>query len=339
VLKKRLTLMVLLAALLACPTPQVWADTASPETVLSLAPGNSPEGIAVHQTGDVFVGNRLVGGTVTLNDILRITPDGNVAMFATLPDTNASAEGLLGLTVDPIGRVYATLVALDGNHGIWRVSRDGKRTELLPGSPDIVFPNALTFDRTGNLYVTDSFGGAIWRARPGESFTRWVADALFEPLPSDPFGFPVPGANGIAFFPPDILYVANTEQGLIAKVRIKPDGSAGTVEAVTSAFAVPTVDGIAVDTHGQIYGVLPGFALFQTSPLVTIDPGTGAVTGIVAEGVGASAFDTPLSLAFGGGRWGVKAVLVTNGDLPVVPGGPGPGVVKVDVGVPGFPVR
>jgi sugar lactone lactonase YvrE len=339
VLKKRLTLMVLLAALLACPTPQVWADTASPETVLSLAPGNSPEGIAVHQTGDVFVGNRLVGGTVTLNDILRITPDGNVAMFATLPDTNASAEGLLGLTADPIGRVYAALVALDGNHGIWRVSRDGKRTELLPGSPDIVFPNALTFDRTGNLYVTDSFGGAIWRARPGESFTRWVADALFEPLPSDPFGFPVPGANGIAFFPPDILYVANTEQSLIAKVRIKPDGSAGTVEAVTSAFAVPTVDGIAVDAHGQIYGVLPGFALLQTSPLVRIDPGTGAVTGIVAEVVGASAFDTPLSLAFGGGRWGVKAVLVTNGDLPEVPGGPGPGVVKVDVGVPGFPVR
>lgn len=338
-MKIQLILIVLLASLLDCPTPAAWAETAIPETVLSLAPGNRPEGIAVNRTGDVFVGNRLIGGTVTFNDILRITPDGNAAVFAALPDTNASAEGLLGLTVDARGRVYAALVALDGNHGIWRVSRDGTRTELLPGSRDIVFPNALTFDRTGNLYVTDSFGGAIWRARPGGSFTRWVADALFEPLPSDPFGGPLPGANGIAFFPPDILYVANTEQSLIARVRIEPDGSAGAVEAVTSAFAVPTVDGIAVDAHGQIYGVLPGFSLLQTSPLVRIDPGTGAVTAIVTEVVGASAFDTPLSLAFGGGRWGVKTVLVTNGDLPVVPGGPGPGVVKVDVGVPGFPVR
>lgn len=338
-MKQQLALVVLLACLLDCPTPGAWADTVAPETVLSLAPDNSPEGIAVSRTGDVFVGNRLVVGTVTRNEILSITADGNVATFASLPDTNAGAEGLLGLTVDPRGRVYAALVALDSNHGIWRVSRDGKSTELLPGSPDIVFPNALTFDRTGNLYVTDSFGGAIWRVRPGGSFTRWVADALFEPLPSDPFGFPVPGANGIAFFPPDILYVANTEQGLIAKVRIKPDGSAGTVEAVTSAFAVPTVDGIAVDAHGQIYGVLPGFALLQTSPLVTIDRGTGAVTDVVDEVVGASAFDTPLSLAFGGGRWGVKAVLVTNGNLFDIPGGPGPGVVKLDVGVPGFPGR
>jgi sugar lactone lactonase YvrE len=339
VLKKRLTLVVLLAALLACPTPQVWADTANPETILSLAPGNRPEGIAVHQTGDVFVGNRQVGGTVTSNEILKITPDGNTAMFAALPDTNASAEGLLGLTVDRVGRVYAALVSLDGNHGIWRVSRDGTRAQLLPGSSDIAFPNALTFDPAGNLYVTDSFDGAIWRARPGKAFIRWVADEFLEPLPFDPFGDPLPGANGIAFFPPDILYVANTEQGLIARVRIDPDGSAGTVEALTPAFAVPVVDGIAVDAHGQIYGVLPAFSVLQTSPLVRIDPDTGAVTAIVAEVVGASAFDKPLSLTFAGGRWGVKAVFVTNGDLPVFPGGPGPGVVKVDIGVPGFPVR
>jgi sugar lactone lactonase YvrE len=177
-------------------------------------------------------------------------------MFAALPDTNASAEGLLGLTVDRVGRVYAAVVSLAGNHGIWRVR-----------------------------------------------------------------------------------YVANTEQGVIARVRINPDGSAGTVEALTPAFAVPVVDGIAVDAHGQIYGVLPAFSVLQTSPLVRIDPDTGAVTAIVAEVVGASAFDKPLSLTFAGGRWGVKAVFVTNGDLPVFPGGPGPGVVKVDTGVPGFPVR
>ena len=167
----------------------------------------------------------------------------------------------------------------------------------------------------------------------------WVAHELLEPLPDDPFGFPVPGANGIAFYPPDILYVANTERGLIAMVRIQPDGSAGAVEAVTPHFAVPTVDGIAMDVHGDIHALLPGFALVGSSPLVRIDPGTGAVTPTVTEAVDVSMFDTPLSLASGRGPWGVTTVLVTNGDLPVVEGGPGPGVVQVEVGVPGFPVR
>lgn len=338
-MRRRLAFVALSCALIGGPTLQTQAAVGDTEFVLSLATGNRPEGIAVHQTGYVFVGNRRVGGMMTFNEILKITSDGNTVVFAGLPNTSAGAEGLLGLTVGPVGNIYAALVSFDSNHGVWKVSRDGTRTELLPGSSAIVFPNALAFDRKGNLYVTDSFGGAIWRARPGEPFVRWIADALLEPLPTDPFGSPVPGANGIAFFPPDILYVANTEQSLIAKVRINPDGSAGTVEAITVPFAVPTIDGIAVDVHGQIYGVLPGFSLVESSPIVRIDPVTGAVTAMVSDFVASTAFDTPLSLAFAGGRLGVMTVLMTNGDLPIAPGGPGPGVVKVNVGVPGYPVR
>jgi hypothetical protein len=112
------------------------------------------------------------------------------------------------------------------------------------------------------------------------------------------------------------------------------------VEAVTAPFAVPTIDGIAVDVHGQIHGVLPGFSLFPGgSPLVRVDPHTGAVTPTVIDPIDRSRFDTPLSLAFGRGRWDVRTALVTNGDLPgVQEEGPGPGVVQVDVGVPGFPI-
>lgn len=141
--------------------------------------------------------------------------------------------------------------------------------------------------------MTDSFGGAIWRSRRGEPFSLWVADPLLEPLVDDPFGFPLPGANGIAFYPPDNLYVANTERGLIARVRIERNGSAGPVEAATAPFAVPTVDGIAMDVHGQIHAALPGFSLFGASPLVSIDPATGAVTPTVVNPVDITRFDTP----------------------------------------------
>jgi sugar lactone lactonase YvrE len=207
----------------------------------------------------------------------------------------------------------------------------------VSGSEEIGFPNALTFDPRGNLYVTDSFG-AIWRAPRGGPFSLFVEDPLLAPLPSDPFGSPLPGANGIAFYPPNLLYVANTERGIIARVRIASDEQATSVEPVTAPFAVPTVDGIAMDVQGQIHAVLPGFIPLQTSPLVRIDPATGTVTATVVTLVDMSRFDTPLSLAFGSGPWDVRTVLVTNGDLPIVPGGPGPGVVQVDVGVSGFPI-
>jgi len=308
------------------------------EFVLSLPSGNRPEGIAVDRAGNLFVGNRQVGETTVVNEILRIGLDGTAAVFATLPESSPGAQSLLGLTVDPTGTLYAAFASFDANHGVWRVSGDGTDIERLPGSEGIGFPNALTFDPRGNLYVTDSVRGAIWRSHRGGAFSPWVEDSLLTPLPADPFGSPLPGANGIAFYPPDILYIANTERSLIASVHIEPDGSAGPVEAVTAPFAVPTVDGIAMDVHGQIHAVLPGFTILQVSPLVRIDPVTGVVTPTVIDPVDMSRFDTPLSLAFGGGRWDVRTVLVTNGDLPVVPGGPGPGVVQVDVGVPGFPI-
>ena len=332
--------LICAAMILAFQSPSAVAQLASgrTEVVLSLLQGNRPEGIAVDRTGNLFVGNRQVGETTVVNEIIWIGLDGTAAVLATLPESSPGAQGLLGLTVDPTGTLYAAFASFDANHGVWRVSRDGTDIARLPGSEGIGFPNALTFDPRGNLYVTDSFRGAIWRSHRGGAFSIWVEDVLLTPLPGDPFGSPLPGANGIAFYPADTLYIANTERSLIASVLIEADGSAGPVEAVTAPFAVPTVDGIAMDVHGQIHAVLPGFSVLGTSPLVSIDPVTGAVTPTVVNPVDASRFDTPLSLAFGGGRWDVRTVLVTNGDLPVVPGGPGPGVVQVDVGVPGFPI-
>lgn len=335
-----LAILLCLAVLLTSYPSALVAQPASgqSEIVLSLPEGSRPEGIAVDRSGSAFLANRQFReGQPTINQILRLT-SGTAVEFASLPASDPGAEGLLGLTVDPAGNIYAAFASFDANHGVWRVSRDGTSIERVPGSEAIGFPNALTFDPRGNLYVTDSFRGAIWRSHRGGPFSIWAEDPLLAPLPDDPVGFPLPGANGIAFYPPDTLYVANTELGLIASVQIDPDGTAGSVDAVTTPFAVPTVDGIAMDVRGQIHAVLPGFSLFGGSPLVRIDPVNGAVTPTVVS-ADASRFDTPLSVAFGGGaEWHVKTVLVTNGDLPGVQEGPGPGVVQVAVDVPGFPI-
>jgi hypothetical protein len=82
--------------------------------------------------------------------------------------------------------------------------------------------------------------------------------------------------------------------------------------------------------------VLIGFAVLVTPPLVQVNTATGVITPTVTDPAEAAKFDTPASIAFGKRR-DSSSVYVTNSDLPEVRGGPGPGVVRVGVGVYGSP--
>lgn len=210
------------------------------ETILPLPPGDSPEGIALDKHGNIYVSNRRTDATGRVSEIRRITPDGAVSVFATLPSASPDASGVLGLITDPSDNVYAAYVTQDpATHGVYRISRDGSVVERLAGSEAIIFPNALTFDARDNLYVTDSFGGAVWRYGRDETFSLWVQHGLLEAVPVEGAPFPIPGANGIAFFASNKLYVANTSQFSITRVRIAPDGSAGGVEMLAQGLGSP----------------------------------------------------------------------------------------------------
>lgn len=158
------------------------------------------------------------------------------------------------------------------------------------------------------MYVIDSFGpdflsGAVWRFNaddPGESGELWVQDDLLSPCSDDPYGFPNPGANGVAFFPnPEPhLNVANTEKGLVAELAINEDGSARPVEVAvnTGPFgSVGSIDGIQVDVNGDIHGVIPGAAALGIDPLVRVDAQTGTITPTVTDPDEAAKFDLALS--------------------------------------------
>jgi len=308
------------------------------ESVLALPAGDFPEGVAFDSSGSMYVGNRRIVAGVRLAEILKVD-GGKVSVIATLGSTTQpGAAGLLGLATDGDGDLYAALDSrVPSSHGVWRISGNGKKKARLAGSENIGFPNALTFDAKGNLYASDS-EGAIWKyGGSSPCFEKWVAHDLLAPYPFDPLPIPLPGANGIAFFPPNNIYVANTEKGLIARVPVEQDGSAGTPHLVAASFALLTVDGIAVDAHGDIHGVIAGYTVLGGSPLVRVNASTGQVTPTVIQAGQMAKFDVPLSVAFGTAP-GQKTVFITNGALPVplVPPGPGPGVVRAGVGVPGF---
>ena len=267
-------------------------QTSSVETVLVLPAGNRPEGVAVSNRGTVYVGNRIFDGTIT-NQILAIHENGAIEVFATLPPSSLGSQGLLGLAIDRSGHLYAALASFDpATHGVYRIGPDGADIERLTGSENIVFPNALTFDIYGRLYVSDSMG-AIWRYVDGKfGNDPWTQDPLLEPLPNDPFGFPLPGANGIGFYPPNVLYVANTERSMLLRIDIALDGSAGAVVPVTAPFSLLTVDAIAVDAHGNVHAVLPGFTVLGTPPLVKVNTATSVITPTVTDPAEAAKFDT-----------------------------------------------
>jgi sugar lactone lactonase YvrE len=128
--------------------------------------------------------------------------------------------------------------------------------------------NALTFDKAGNVYVSDSFNGVIWTTGPtGGPPTAWSKDPLLGPGKglTPPFG-----ANGVEFSRDgSVLYVANTAFHQIIQIKVNPDGSAGAASIFVTGINAP--DGIAIDPQGNLW-----VCANQEDDIVVIDQ-TGTV--------------------------------------------------------------
>lgn len=315
------------------------ARTVTP--ILSLPQGHSPEGIAIDNLGNIYISNTK-GENRSINEILLVGQNGSYSVFATLPGRGRT----LGLVTDKLGFVYVAFKTEDPNtNGVFQIDRNGTPIHLA-GSEEMGFPNALTFDDLGNLYVTDSykgknFEGSVWYYSKSERvFKLFIKDPLLDGgVPTDGPQFPLPGANGITFYPPNKLYIANTKKSSIICITIGEIGKEPTIELVKKDSLLMNIDGIVVDDQENIYGVLPPSTLGAIGappvpPLIKFDMKSGVVSPVVEDN---SKFDIPTSLAFGKGKDNQVSLFITNAALQYgQPSIAGPGVVKVQLNVSGI---
>jgi sugar lactone lactonase YvrE len=107
--------------------------------------------------------------------------------------------------------------------------------------------NALAFDSAGNVYISDSFQGIVWRTGPGGgAAAAWVNDVLLRTTGTPPFG-----ANGMDFnSTQSALFVANTGDDRVIRIPVNA-GVAGTPEVFVNS--VNGADGLFVDEHDNVW--------------------------------------------------------------------------------------
>lgn len=283
---------------------------------LQTGQGETPESVAVGPDGTAYLG--MAGG----NRIKKVTADGVVSDFVQF-----SAPGTAtGVKLDPAGNLYIVKRSDPANTGIWKVSPDGVPS-LFSSIPGTQFLNDLVFDDRGNLYVTDTRKGAIFKVDPNGQSGLWKEDRLLRAqMPAAP---PVPitadwvGANGIAFNPGRrVCYVMNTVMGGVIEIPMNADGSAGAASLFVQDNLIVGADGITLDAGGMIY-----VGVNWQNRIAGIRP-DGKLS-ILAEG---GLLNRPSSVAFGNGP-AAGTLYICNFANPTSGGNPQwAGLLKLDVG-------
>ena len=322
------------AAAQASPPPGT-PPNSSVVTVADL-PGQYPESITHDRWGNLYLGLFFKGA------ILKITPTGDQSTLATFP----SGSETLGVRVGPDGDLYAAVASTDPKAGgsVWRVSPDGHVKHKIATIPAIPsdgdyppFPNGLVFDSHGNLFVSESFGGAIYRIdHHGGPARLWKQDALLlgtagnTPCGTHFSGMPI-GVNGLAFDSHGDLLADNTTESVIVRIPVRPDGSAGTAGLfVPQDCRLWGADGMVADQWGNVY-----VAANAAENIVRVSP-TGQLR-VLASHAGGDPLFTPSDLTFGPGWQDRPALFISNFAL-AYPNGEDGGVVKLPLS-PWLPVN
>ena len=280
------------ALLLVSATPSP-ADDTKTELFAKLPAGASgPEGITIGPDQNIYVstfGFTAAGEASAPGKVYVFNRQGHLQR--TLSVSGSSAH-LLGLAFHPTTQ---DLLVIDFGAGkVLKVDKNSGGSSVFMTVTGASGLNALTFDSAGNVYVSDSSQGIIWKTTAaGGAGTAWVTDPLLQTTGVPPFG-----ANGIAFNQAqDAMFVANTGNDTIVKIPVAA-GTPGTPAVFVNS--INGADGLIIDHHDNIW-----VCANQNDEIVVIDDTGklisrfGAFGGLSQDGAPRGLL-FPASLVFGG---------------------------------------
>jgi SMP-30/gluconolaconase/LRE-like protein len=264
-LTQRLISVALTCASLACAARTVipasaW-DRGSVQT-FAVLPEGAPkvEGLTVGDDGNVYVSTFDPTGPTAPSKLFVFKDDGTLLRSVTIAN---SSHATLGLGFNP--RTNQLLVIDFGAGQVLNVNPITGASSVFMTVTGAAGLNALTFDQFGNVYVSDSFQGIIWKTGPNGPVagTMWKQDPLLTTT-----GFPPFGANGIAFNRSrNIMFVANTGNDTLVQIAVSNVGgtlTAGGASVFTNS--INGADGIVLDQQDNIW-----VAANQADEIVVVD--------------------------------------------------------------------
>jgi sugar lactone lactonase YvrE len=277
----------------AVPAAQASAwDRGRVRTFAVLPAGASgPEGLEVDSHGRVYVstfGFTATGPASGEGQLFVFDDHGRLLRQVSIA---GSSPHLLGMRFQP---GTGTLLVVDnGSSKVLAVDpQDGSSTVFLTLPSPLPHPaagaslNDVTFDRAGNVYVSDSAAGIVWKTGPhGGTAAVWVDSPLLTTTGVPPFG-----ANGIRFDRRETaMFVANTGNDTVVRVPVS-GGVAGTPAVFTNS--INGADGLLIDDHDNLWVVAN-----QADEIVVVDP-TGKAIAKLGDFGGAIDDGSPVGLLF-----------------------------------------
>ncbi len=209
-------------------------------------------------------GGYLLFSDPNANRIYKYEPNGTLSVFRENSGYSGTdvadygQPGSNGITVDRDGRLT---IDEHGNHRVTRLEKDGGVTVLADSyeGKRLNSPNDLVYKSDGALYFTDppfglpKFFDDPRKELPYSGVYRWK-DGRLALLTTE-----LTGPNGLAFSPDEqYLYVGNwdTARKVVMRYPVNSDGTLGAGVAfidVTDAPAEEAIDGVKVDTAGNVY--------------------------------------------------------------------------------------
>jgi len=258
----------------ASPTNYIWMRSATLDVYANAQLGEPVD----PEIERIATGFDFTEGPVCANDdaLLFSSPntnaiyrwkDGRLTVFRTKSGYTGTdigryhQPGSNGLTFSPDGLLT---ICQHGNRRVIRVNPHGDITVLADryGDQRLNSPNDLVYRSDGTLYFTDPpFGladpadqelpfNAVFRVTPDGVLTADVTDLA--------------GPNGLAFSPDEkYLYVGNWDEDnkVVVRYPVAQDGALGAGELfhdMTSAPGEDAIDGVKVDSAGNVYACGPG---------------------------------------------------------------------------------